>query len=76
MSRIVKTPGVCGGRACIEGTRIAVWFVVVMLREGASMRELARQYSRLTRADVEAAATYAEGNSAEIEQDIKEQEWS
>jgi len=25
---ITKTPGVCGGDACVEGTRIPVWVLV------------------------------------------------
>ena len=27
-SIITKTPGVCGGAACIAGTRVAVWLLV------------------------------------------------
>jgi len=26
--RIVKTPGVCGGEACVRGTRLSVWGLV------------------------------------------------
>ncbi len=33
---IQKTPGVCGGDACIRNTRIMVWLLVSLKRQGAS----------------------------------------
>ena len=76
MSRVVKTPGVCGGRARVDGTRITVWLIVLMLREGQSMRDLAQAYPRLTVQDVEAAAAYERAHPEEIQNDIDGQEWS
>ncbi len=37
---IAKTPGVCGGDACIAGTRIPVWVLVDYRRLGTSDSEL------------------------------------
>jgi hypothetical protein len=34
--RITKTSGVCGGEACIAGTRIAVWLLVEAQQLGIS----------------------------------------
>lgn len=31
---IKKTPGVCGGKACIDGTRIRVMDIVVLHEQG------------------------------------------
>lgn len=33
---INKTPGICGGEACIAGTRIAVWLLVEAQQLGIS----------------------------------------
>jgi uncharacterized protein (DUF433 family) len=30
--RITKTPGICGGDACVRGTRIPVWLLLVSPR--------------------------------------------
>lgn len=73
---IVHTPGVVGGRARIDRTRISVWLLVEMTREGMSPAEIVAQYpeSRLSVPDIDAALSYAETHSAEIERDIREQD--
>ena len=74
-SWIAKTPGKCGGRACIRDTRIPVWSMVVARRLGASGPDLVNYFvTPLTPADIEAARTYFERNREEIEQDIQENE--
>lgn len=37
---IQKTPGVCGGEACVAGTRIAVWMLVEARRAGCKDEEI------------------------------------
>jgi uncharacterized protein (DUF433 family) len=39
-SWVQKTPGVCGGRACIRNTRITVWGVVNSRRLGAADEQI------------------------------------
>src|ERR1700687_4171994 len=46
--RIVKSPGVCGGRACIRGTRITVWGLDAYKRQGLSDAEILRAVQGLT----------------------------
>jgi uncharacterized protein (DUF433 family) len=70
--RITKTPGVCGGDACIRGHRIPVWVLVSYRRLRKSDAELLRDYPSLTAADLEAAWAYAAANAAEIDQAIRE----
>jgi uncharacterized protein (DUF433 family) len=73
---IVHTPGVVGGRARIDRTRISVWLLVEMAREGISPGEIVAQYPDLglSVADISAALTYAELHSSEIQRDIREQD--
>jgi uncharacterized protein (DUF433 family) len=71
-SWIQKTPGVCGGDACIRTTRIPVWSLEVARRLGASGVELRRYFvTPLTAADVDAAAAYYERNREEIDEQIR-----
>jgi len=69
---ITKTPGVCGGRACIAGHRIRVMDIVVWHNQmGQSAAEIVANFPQLTLADVYAAWVYAEDNQAEIEHDFE-----
>jgi uncharacterized protein (DUF433 family) len=57
--RITKTPGVCGGKACIAGHRIRVMDIVVLYeKRGLTPEEIAGQYPSITLADVYAALDY------------------
>ncbi|MEB3340575.1 DUF433 domain-containing protein [Okeania sp.] len=73
-SGIEKTPGVCGGDACIAGTRIPVWVLVNARRLGMSESELLQDYPTLRVTDIANAWVYAEANAEEIERAIQENE--
>jgi len=69
---ITKTPGVCGGRACIAGHRIRVMDVVVMHEmRGMCPEEIVYGFPGITLADVHAALAYYFDNRAEIEADFR-----
>ncbi len=70
---ITKTPGVCGGRACVAGTRIRVMDIVSHHEEGAhTPAEIATMFcTPITVADVYAALAYYHDNRAEIEADFE-----
>jgi uncharacterized protein (DUF433 family) len=70
--RISKTPGVCGGDACIRKTRIPVWTLVEYRSLGSSDQELLEIYPGLTPPDIQAAWEYYESNRDEIETAIRE----
>ena len=56
---IVKTPGVCGGKARIDGHRIRVQDVVIWHEEqGQSPEEIISHFPQLTLAKVDAALSY------------------
>ncbi len=67
---IVKTPGVRGGKARIDGTRIAVVDVVIAYRQGQSPEAIRTLFSSrpLSLAEVAAALAYADDNRAEVEE--------
>jgi uncharacterized protein (DUF433 family) len=73
-SHITKDPGVRGGRACIDQTRIAVVDVVAMLKEGKSPDEMLVEYPSLNLAQVHAAISYYYENKHEIEAEFAEDE--
>lgn len=73
-SWIQKTPGVCGGRACIRNTRITVWGLVNSRRLGATDDALLKSIAGLTREDLTAAWDYYRDHTAEIDANIRENE--
>ena len=73
-SSITKTPGVCGGDACIRGTRIPVWSIVNYRRLGASDDQVLAAFPSLSATDLEAAFAYAVDNAAEIDNAIRRNE--
>src|SRR5436309_5536185 len=70
-----KTPGVCGGRACIAGHRIRVMDIVVWHElRGHCPEEIVYNFPGITLADVYAALAYYHDNRAEIEADFRHEQ--
>ena len=69
---IKKTPGVCGGDACIGNTRIPVWSLVSDRRLGMSDGTILKAFPQLTAADLVNVWAYADAYAEEIEEAIKE----
>lgn len=74
MTTVKTTPGVCGGAACLAGTRIPVWILEQYRRSGASNAELLRSYPGLQAENLVHAWAYARSHRNEIEQHIRENE--
>jgi uncharacterized protein (DUF433 family) len=72
IQHITKTPGVCGGKACIAGHRIRVTDIVLWHeRRGYSADEIVGIFPSITLADVHAALTYYFDHRAEIGADFE-----
>jgi uncharacterized protein (DUF433 family) len=69
---VEKTPGVCGGSACIAGARIPVWGLEEARRLGATEAGLLTSYPTLRAEDLANAWAYVEGHREEIDRDIRE----
>jgi uncharacterized protein (DUF433 family) len=71
---ITKTEGVCGGEACIAGTRIPVWLLVESHRQGIHEAQILDDYPHMSAADLVNAWAYAEAYPEEIAAAIKQNE--
>lgn len=69
---ISATPGVCGGKPCIAGTRIRVFDVASLAQAGYLPDEIIERYPSLTLSDVHAALSYYYDNRDEIERQAAE----
>jgi uncharacterized protein (DUF433 family) len=75
---IVKTAGICGGRACIAGHRIRVMDIVAWHeKRGYSPDQIVDMFPGISLADVYAALAYYFDNRQEIEDDFRNSdEWA
>jgi uncharacterized protein (DUF433 family) len=71
---IEKNPRIMGGDACIRQTRIPVWLLVSLRRQGASEAYILEDYPTLSAADLVNTWIYAETHAEEIEAAIERQE--
>jgi uncharacterized protein (DUF433 family) len=70
--RITKTPGICGGRACIAGHRVRVLDVAIWHEQnGWSPDEIVSHVPSITLADVHAALSYYYDRREEIQEEIR-----
>ena len=67
MTGIEKTPGVNGGDACIAGTRIPVWVLEEMRRQGNTESEILSDFPGLTAARLSQAWAYVVKHQVEID---------
>ncbi len=59
IDRISIDPKVCGGKPCIEGTRIWVSLILDFQAEGVSEAEILADYPQLRPEDLRASLAYA-----------------
>ncbi|MEI3649070.1 MAG: DUF433 domain-containing protein [Dolichospermum lemmermannii FEM_B0920] len=67
LNAIQQTPGICGGHARIQNTRIPVWILVSFQQQGANDTELLQNYPSLTPEDLTAAWDYYKQYRSEID---------
>ena len=74
---ITRTPGVCGGKACIAGHRIRVMDIVVWHEmRGYSPDEILAMFPGITLADVHAALAYYFDNREEVDEEFRSEDKS
>lgn len=71
---ITKTPGVMGGDACIDNTRIPVWLLASYRNDGATDAFILDCYPHLSAADLVNVWAYTEAYPDEIEEAIRQQD--
>ncbi len=67
-----KTPGICGGDACVGNTRIMVWLLVGYRKQGVTDAQLLQYYPGLASKYLTAAWEYYRLHPDEIDQTLLE----
>lgn len=71
-SFVQRTPGVCGGDACVRNTRVPVWAVIQMLQMGRTKAEVLADLPSMIEPDLDVVWAYYRSHLAEIEANIAE----
>jgi len=58
-NRITLNPKILSGKPIIQGTRIAVEFVIDLLGQGWTVEQILTEYDHLTSEDIQACMAYA-----------------
>ena len=64
---LVRTPGVCGGRLRLDGTRITVGRIATLYKQGQSAEDISQTYQHLKLGQIYAALAYYHANREEID---------
>lgn len=67
---VTRTPGVCGGEACVPGTRIPVWLLVTVRRR-FGRETLSDWYPHVSQDRLDAALRWADDHPVEIDAAIE-----
>ncbi len=71
---IESRPDVCGGEACVVGSRIPVWLLENARRRGVSEQALLAAYPSLRAEDLVNSWNYARSHATEIDRQIRDNE--
>lgn len=69
-SMLVKTPGVCGGRLRIDGTRITVHRIATLYKQGQSADDIVQTYPHLSYSQVYVALAYYHEHQEQIDAEL------
>lgn len=69
-SMLVRTPGICGGRIRIDGTRITVHRIATLYRQGQTAEDIAQTYPHLSLGQIYATLAYYHANRDEIDSEL------
>lgn len=69
---LVKTPGVCGGRLRIDGTRITVHRIATLYKQGLMVEDIIQTYPHLSYSQIYVALAYYHENQAQVDAELTE----
>ena len=68
---VAEYPGVCGGYPVIRETRIPVRLVVLFIRDGATVDEIAEMWPTVTSEQIQGALDYYARRPQRVDEDIE-----
>jgi uncharacterized protein (DUF433 family) len=69
-TNLVRTPGICGGRLRIDGTRMTVNQIITLHKQGLSAEEIVTQYPRRSLREIYAVFAWYHDNKEEFDKQL------
>ena len=69
-TNLIRTPGVCGGRLRIDGTRMTVNQIVTLHNEGQSAEGIVEQYPQRTLSEIYAVLAWYYAHKADFDREL------
>jgi len=69
-TNLVRTPGICGGRLRIDGTRMTVNQIVTLHNQGLAADQIVEQYPQRTLAEIFAVLAWYHAHKAEFDREL------
>jgi uncharacterized protein (DUF433 family) len=69
-TNLVRTPGICGGRLRIDGTRMTVNQIATMHNQGFSAEQIVQQYPQRTLSEIYTVLAWYHANKDEFDKEL------
>jgi uncharacterized protein (DUF433 family) len=70
---LVRTPGICGGRLRIDGTRMTVNQIVTLHKQGLTALQIIESYPQRTLSEIYTVLAWYHAHQAEFDQELAEE---
>ena len=70
---LVRTPGICGGRLRIDGTRMTVNQIVTLYKQGLTAPQIVEHYPQRTLREIYTVLAWYHTHEAEFDQELAQE---
>ncbi len=70
---LVRTPGICGGRLRIDGTRMTVNQIVTLYKQGLTAPQIIERYPQRTLAEIYTVLAWYHAHQTEFDQELAQE---
>jgi uncharacterized protein (DUF433 family) len=70
---LVRTPGICGGRLRIDGTRMTVNQIVALYHQGVRAERIVEQYPQRTLSEIYSVLAWYHANKDEFDKEMADE---
>jgi uncharacterized protein (DUF433 family) len=70
---LVRTPGICGGKLRIEGTRMTVNQLVTLYKQGMTALQIVEQYPQRTLSEIYTVFAWYHSHQEEFDKELAEE---
>ncbi len=70
---LVRTPGICGGRLRIDGTRMTVNQIVTLYKQGLTAPQIIEHYPQRTLSEIYTVLAWYHAHEVEFDQELAQE---